>query len=197
MVLKSERLELRLPSEILDRIDGWRSEHPDLPSRSEAVRQLIEIGLGRPEDDQLFQMARFSVLSTAKLSSQDPVLSDDYVYAWDHGVFPMFHEGARLHLPFAAQFAVTKTMLDELSKYLDDRRQAREVPTFYQLEDYYNVRSGRSEWDRSKLISACRYMFLNDLFDKPFWTGLLKSSDHPTEAKSIVRPFDRNAMYFS
>jgi len=38
-------MELRLDQGLLDRIDGWRGGEPDLPSRSEAVRRLIEAGL--------------------------------------------------------------------------------------------------------------------------------------------------------
>jgi hypothetical protein len=26
-------------------IDEWRRKHPDLPSRSEAIRQLVQLGL--------------------------------------------------------------------------------------------------------------------------------------------------------
>jgi uncharacterized protein len=45
MQAKSERFEMRLDEEMLSRIDGWRSAQSDVPSRAEAVRQLIEIGL--------------------------------------------------------------------------------------------------------------------------------------------------------
>lgn len=191
MNAKSERFELRLDSETLDRIDKWRSERSDLPSRSEAVRRLVEAGLGRPEDEQLFHIARFNLLVAAKTSGTgEGLFSKAYVYAWASGVYPLFHDFAHLHEPFAAQFGVTKDMIHELSKYLDDRWDAKDVPSFYQLEAYYNVRSGRTAWDRSKLISSCRYMFLHELFDKPFWDALLKGSDHPSEAKVITREFD-------
>ena len=42
---KTERFELRLSSELLTRVDEWRRAQTDLPSRSEAVRRLMEIGL--------------------------------------------------------------------------------------------------------------------------------------------------------
>ncbi|HZE53835.1 MAG TPA: YfbU family protein [Bradyrhizobium sp.] len=45
MVPKTERFELRLDPSILERMDGWRGDQPDLPSRAEAVRRLIEEGL--------------------------------------------------------------------------------------------------------------------------------------------------------
>lgn len=45
MQAKSERMELRLDQALLDRIDAWRAGERDIPSRSEAVRRLIEAGL--------------------------------------------------------------------------------------------------------------------------------------------------------
>ena len=197
MTPKSERFELRLDPEILERIDNWRSERADLPSRSESVRRLIEAGLGHPEDEQLFEIARFNVLVAAKTEGPSEALSGAYVYAWDNGVYPVFHEGAHLHRPFAANFQVTKEMIAELLKYLDAQWLAKKIPTFYALEDYYDVRSGRSPWERTSLIRACRYMFLSDLFDRSFWAALLKGSDHPTEAKSVAEKFETSDLYLT
>lgn len=42
---KTERFELRLSSDLLARVDEWRRNQPDLPSRSEAFRRLVEAGL--------------------------------------------------------------------------------------------------------------------------------------------------------
>jgi hypothetical protein len=47
MVPKTERFELRLEEDTLSRIDNWRSEQADLPSRAEAMRRLVELGLTR------------------------------------------------------------------------------------------------------------------------------------------------------
>lgn len=46
MSLKSERFELRLDAKILEQVESWRAAQDDFPSRSEAVRRLIETGLG-------------------------------------------------------------------------------------------------------------------------------------------------------
>lgn len=43
---KTERLELRLDDELVERIDTWMNETGQASSRSDAVRQLIDIGLG-------------------------------------------------------------------------------------------------------------------------------------------------------
>lgn len=51
--MPSERFEMRIDSDLLDRLDSWRNNEDDPPSRAEAVRRLLEAGLahdnkGRP-----------------------------------------------------------------------------------------------------------------------------------------------------
>ena len=191
MVEKTERFEMRLDASILGRIDEWRTEQRDVPTRSEAVRRLVMAGLGRPGHAQMFQSVRFNVLCAALTEGPSKGLSDAYIYAWQSSVYPLFHEGARLHAPFSDQFAVPSEKVDELSKFLDDRWLKKETPSFYQVESYYDVRMGYGFWDRMKLIHVCRYMFLDGAFDEEFWAALLRGSDHPTEAKSITRKFER------
>lgn len=43
----NERFELRLDEDILTRVDQWRMEQGDAPSRAEAMRRLVEMGLTR------------------------------------------------------------------------------------------------------------------------------------------------------
>jgi uncharacterized protein YfbU (UPF0304 family) len=43
--MATERFEMRIDSELLDRLDSWRFAEEDTPSRAEAVRRLIEVGL--------------------------------------------------------------------------------------------------------------------------------------------------------
>lgn len=45
--LKTERFEMRLDENILNRIDQWRSQQGDVPARAEAMRRLVETGLAR------------------------------------------------------------------------------------------------------------------------------------------------------
>lgn len=45
MATKTERFEMRMDEEILERIDRWRAGQDDVPSRAEATRRLIELGL--------------------------------------------------------------------------------------------------------------------------------------------------------
>ena len=46
MVGMSERFEMRLDEETLTRVDAWRRDQDDVPSRAEAMRRLVERGLG-------------------------------------------------------------------------------------------------------------------------------------------------------
>lgn len=41
----TERFELRLDPETLDRLDSWRAKQRDIPTRSEAIRSLMDRGL--------------------------------------------------------------------------------------------------------------------------------------------------------
>lgn len=43
--MATERFEMRIDSELLDRLDNWRGQEDDTPSRAEAVRRLLESGM--------------------------------------------------------------------------------------------------------------------------------------------------------
>jgi hypothetical protein len=45
MTTKTERLELRVDAEFLEKVDEWRRIQPDLPPRAAAIRRLVEKGL--------------------------------------------------------------------------------------------------------------------------------------------------------
>ena len=51
--MKTERFEMRLDSKTLGRVDSWRSEQVDLPSRAEAMRRLVDLGLGNFRKDEV------------------------------------------------------------------------------------------------------------------------------------------------
>jgi hypothetical protein len=44
-----KRLQLIAPVDWLKRIDAWRRHQPNLPSRSEAIRRLVEMSLDAAE----------------------------------------------------------------------------------------------------------------------------------------------------
>lgn len=39
-------IQLRISDEMEKRLDAWRREQDDLPSRSEAIRRLVDLSLG-------------------------------------------------------------------------------------------------------------------------------------------------------
>jgi hypothetical protein len=41
----TERFEMRFTTELLQQVDEWRRQQPDLPARAKAIRRLIEAGL--------------------------------------------------------------------------------------------------------------------------------------------------------
>lgn len=43
--MRSERFEMRVDPETLERVDKWRAALPDVPSRAEAMRRLVGAGL--------------------------------------------------------------------------------------------------------------------------------------------------------
>lgn len=45
MASKTERFEMRLETTMIERVDAWRRKQEDLPSRAEAFRRLVELGL--------------------------------------------------------------------------------------------------------------------------------------------------------
>jgi hypothetical protein len=42
---KDQRIPVMMSEDEVDAIDEWRRRHPDLPSRSEAIRRLVALGL--------------------------------------------------------------------------------------------------------------------------------------------------------
>jgi hypothetical protein len=43
--MKDQRIPVMMSAEEVDAIDEWRRKQPDLPSRSEAIRRLVGLGL--------------------------------------------------------------------------------------------------------------------------------------------------------
>jgi uncharacterized protein len=42
----NQRFEMRVDEDLLERVDQWRSKQSDIPPRAEAMRRLVELGLG-------------------------------------------------------------------------------------------------------------------------------------------------------
>jgi hypothetical protein len=46
---QTERFQMRVSPSFLRLVDDWRRKQADLPSRAEAIRRLVERGVGAPE----------------------------------------------------------------------------------------------------------------------------------------------------
>lgn len=146
----------------------------------------------------MYTQQRLQVLS---LGVHHDEFSDAYLYAWYEGVYPFFEDtdGSVQRMPhehYQSQFLVSREKVDELSEYLDECWLKGNVPTFYELEDHYEVRHSTTEWTRGDLIDICRYLFLRRSWDDAFWSKLLTPMQHPSEAGSLTRKFDRKDIYF-
>ncbi|WMS89302.1 hypothetical protein [Pleionea litopenaei] len=146
-----------------------------------------------PVMQALFNQQRLQVLH---LGIHHNEFSDAYIYAWDEGVYPFFQDtdGSVTPMPheiFGAHFLRTKEQVDRVTKLLDDRWIAKNVPTFDELENEFS-----NELDRMDLVKICRYSFLYGGFDDDFWNTLLTPMQCPSEAISINREFDRKKIYF-
>ena len=51
--MKTERFEMRFDPETLDQVDTWRRGQSDLPSRAEALRRLVGVGLAMTDRDEV------------------------------------------------------------------------------------------------------------------------------------------------
>jgi uncharacterized protein YfbU (UPF0304 family) len=53
----TERFEMRLSQSVLEDVDAWRARQGDIPSRSEAVRRLVVLGLGETTGDRRIRLS--------------------------------------------------------------------------------------------------------------------------------------------
>ena len=189
-MVRQERVELRIEGTTLERIDKWRSEQPELPNRSEAIRRLISVGLSSTQLQALFAVTKLQVYSIAASDKEKKIVGNAYLYAWKHGIFPHLQTYTEVHAPFSDCFAVSKQMIEELVGYLDKCWMSKDIPNFYDLEDRYSVHAGDGDWDRSRLIDSIRYIRLSDTFAEEFWVEFMREDRHPVEASSMALDCD-------
>jgi hypothetical protein len=101
----TERIEMRFDQDTLQAVDMWRSQQAGVPSRSEAVRQLVELGLATAQDsrlrltkaEQLIVHLLCETMKAQKLKTElDPEFIQSALYnghqwgiAWQYsGLFP-------------------------------------------------------------------------------------------------------------
>lgn len=148
-----------------------------------------------PIKQALYVQMKLTILATTLRGEDGCPFTPSYLYAWDTDVYPLCDDGAPWHAAHEDQFRVRKAALEELLTYLDERWDAKQPVTFYELENRYDVRSGHGAWDRGRLVHACRYLFLSGTFDAAFWAKVTENGQCPTEAHGITSP-DADSIYF-
>jgi uncharacterized protein YfbU (UPF0304 family) len=88
----TERFEMRLGPSVLEEVDAWRARQSDLPSRSEAIRRLVEAGLASAtggddkitfsDGDKLILTMLSQLFKQLKLKAE---VEPDFVEAVIHG----------------------------------------------------------------------------------------------------------------
>lgn len=190
MVVKTERIELRLDEEFVRQVDDWRRDQGDLYTRSEAIRRLVQQGLSS-SPKQAFALMKAQLIMAAHQRNSEEFLSDAALFAWTHDVYPgLAMAEEELAEPFASCFSITSEMLTRLGEYLDSFSLRRKSVTFYEIEQEF----GGKPWTRPMLVNTCRYMYLSSRFME-LWDDCLKDGDCPLEAKTIKRKFDRKELF--
>jgi uncharacterized protein len=102
-VAKTERFEMRLDEDVLARVDRWRAEQTDLPSRAEAMRRLVETGLSRlssanvrfSDGEKLLAMMMRDLYKHLKVTSAeiDPDLVGEILWGGHYWAFPWVFQG--------------------------------------------------------------------------------------------------------
>ena len=101
----TERFEMRLGPSVLERLDSWRVGQSDLPSRAEAVRRLVEVGLSSStkrrfaldDGEKLIVMMLCQLFKHLKVESEfDPDFLQDLIigghyWAMDWEYSGLFH----------------------------------------------------------------------------------------------------------
>ena len=83
-----ERFEMRLSSDLSNRINNWRNKQDDFPSRAEAIRRLIEIALANTsmKDSEKLTISLLCDLYKA-LKIKDPIdgINPEFIRSAIHG----------------------------------------------------------------------------------------------------------------
>lgn len=143
MAPKTERFEMRVDSDTLARVDDWRSEQDDLPSRAEAMRRLVEIGLMKKttsdavrfsDGEKLLLLMMRDMYSHLKLKTGeiDPDFVAEVIYGghywapkWDMPGLYHDHEDDPSHVRFVVDVLDMWSFIEEGYSKLDKKEKAR------------------------------------------------------------------------
>lgn len=86
--LKTERFEMRLDINAIERIDAWRKKQYTLPSRAEAIRQLVDLGLERVDQPYFSDTEKLMTLMLCDIHRRmgiDNSVDPEFVESVVHG----------------------------------------------------------------------------------------------------------------
>ena len=125
MTNKTERIEIRLTPEGVKSMDEWRWRQTDRPSRAEAVRRLVEAGLGIPDANHDFPLIYLTVQLLCELHSKLGINPDKEDALDAEFVGRMVREGHlwalnwRYHFPAPFQWQEAPPVVQEVCDILE------------------------------------------------------------------------------
>jgi len=161
---KTERVELRLDEDTIERIDTWRQGQEDLPNRSEAIRRLLEGGLDNhtPEGFRLNNTDKLTVWMLSEiLKNQIKARPDQKDAEYDMRTVKLVQEA----LYGGHYWALTWEMQGVMHDHVDDPKKVRLVVDI--LDTWRFIERGYaelSESDKAKLQEAVDYRGHNPTF---------------------------------
>lgn len=143
----------------------------------------------------IFNLQRFQILQTKLNPETSHLIPDSYAYAWYQKLFPLLDD-CELHEDLEECFDITKEQVDIISKRADSEWLEKRYYTFYEYEDFFDVRySNENNISRHTLIATFRYLYLHGTFDDVFWKTLIKPMEHPSEASLVTSDFKSDYIY--
>ena len=82
--MKTERFEMRLDEMTSNRIDLWKNSQRDNPSRAEAVRRLLDVGLSVAQPDEIYpsnseKLMMYMLCEMMKKNGKDYEIDPDFI----------------------------------------------------------------------------------------------------------------------
>ncbi len=138
--MKSERFEMRLDTGTANRVDIWRDKQPDGPSRAEAFRRLVDVGLAVVNPDEIYPTSSEKLMLSMlcevlkqqkKRTEIDPdfvqaVISGGHYWAlgWQYGGLFHNHVDTPANVRLVADILTMWSDIEFAIEYLTEEEQA-------------------------------------------------------------------------
>jgi len=132
----------------------------------------------------LLDVKRQQVLLTKRTDETSSLIEDSYAFAMDRRLCPVFHTDDTD--PFDPVYSISRSFINDVLNYCDEKWHAKELLTFYDLEAHFG------HGYRCELIDTLRYAVLAKRFGEEFYKGL--ATNCPVEAHGINEPFRKSQI---